>query len=81
MLLRRLLRDVVFVDINVEEDRVVLMKFMFILKEFFKNLILIELDSNIKRYKCRFYIMNKYCLVDFVVFFNIYYFKKGSKNE
>lgn len=50
MLLRRLLRDVVFVDINVEEDRVVLMKFMFILKEFFKNLILVELDSNIKRY-------------------------------
>lgn len=36
MLLRRLLRDVVFVDINVEEDRVVLMKFMFILKEFLK---------------------------------------------
>lgn len=81
MPLRRSSRDVVFVDTNAEEDRVVLMKPMSILKELPKNSTSIESDSNIKRYKRRPYTMNKYCLADFVALFNIHYPKKGSKNE
>lgn len=50
MLLRWFFRDVVFVDINLESERVILMKLNIVLKELLKVLIFVELDSIIKCY-------------------------------
>lgn len=81
MPLRRSSRDVVFVDTNAEDDRVVLMKPISVLKELPKTSTSVETDNNIKRYQRRPGTMNKYCLADFVALFNILFPKKGSKPE
>lgn len=50
MFLRKVSREFVFININVESERVVLFKFIFDLNNMFKNFICIEVDNNIKRY-------------------------------
>lgn len=50
MFLWKVSREFVFININVESERVVLFKFIFDLNNMFKNFIRIEVDNNIKRY-------------------------------
>lgn len=50
MLLRRFFREVIFVDINNENDWVIFVKLKLVLEDLFKNFILIEFDNNINRY-------------------------------
>ena len=79
MPLKRSSRDVVFVDTNTENDRVVLIKPKSALAELPKTSTSIESDSNIKRYQRRPYSMKLVCLADFMALFNIHYPKKGRK--
>lgn len=50
MLLRRFFREVIFVDINNENDWVIFVKLKLVLEDLFKIFILIEFDNNINRY-------------------------------
>jgi hypothetical protein len=79
MPLRRSSKQVVFVDTNKENERVVLMKPMSVLKELPKTSTSIESDSNIKHYQRRPNSMNRYCLADFIALFHLHFSKKGNE--
>lgn len=50
MFLRKVFREFVFINISILDECVVFVKFCLLLEEFLKNLIVIEVDNNIKRY-------------------------------
>lgn len=72
MFLRKFFREVVFIDINELNNRIVLLKLYFSLKDMLEFLINVELDNVLKRYKRRLKQMSKYCYVDFVIWFDIF---------
>lgn len=77
MPLRKASREFVFINTNVESERVVLLKSISDLNNMPKNSTCIEADNNIKRYQRRPSTMEKYCLAEYVAFFNVHF----PKNE
>lgn len=79
MPLRRCSREVVFVDTNNENDRVIFVKSKSALEDLPKTSTSIESDSNINRYQRRPASMSKYNLADFIALFNITFPNKAKK--
>lgn len=77
MPLRKASREFVFINTNVESERVVLLKSISDLNNMPKNSTCIEADNNIKRYQRRPSTMEKYCLAEYEAFFNVHF----PKNE
>lgn len=80
MPLRKASREFVFVNTNVESERVVLLKSISDLNNMPKNSTCIETDNNIKRYQRRPSTMEKYCLAEYVAFFNVNFPKNEDEN-
>ena len=81
MPLRRSSRSVVFINTNQLSDRVALLKPYNTLKNMAKSSTSIEADNSIKRYQRRPVSMSKYCLVDFIVWFEVVFPKRSKKND
>lgn len=79
MPLRRSSREVIFVDTNNENDRVIFVKSKSALEDLPKTSTSIESDNNINRYQRRPASMKKYNLADFVSLFNITFPNKAKK--
>lgn len=79
MPLRRSSREVIFVDTNNENDRVIFVKSKSALEDLPETSTSIESDNNINRYQRRPASMNKYNLADFVSLFNITFPNKAKK--
>lgn len=66
MFFRKLLREVVFINIVLELERVILLKSVKVINNLFDELIDIEELNNLRRYIYRLIEYEDLCLVDFV---------------
>ena len=78
MPLRKASREVTFIDTNLPENRIALVKPTSVLKELPSHSTDIESDNDLKRYKRRPKTMNNCCLVDFICCYDIKYDDKKN---
>lgn len=78
MPLRRATREFTFINTNIETERVVLLKSHSVLSEMPQNSTSVEADNVLKRYQRRPSSMEKYCLAEYVAYFNVYFVKDAD---
>lgn len=81
MPLRKATREFIFINTNVEDERVVLIKPTSILNEMPQNSTSIEADNNLKRYQRRPFTMEKYCLAEYIACFNVIFSKCKERQD
>jgi hypothetical protein len=81
MPLRKATREFMFINTNVENERVVLIKPTSVLNEMPQNSTAIEPDNSLKRYQRQPFSMEKYCLAEYIAYFNISFTKSKVKKD
>jgi hypothetical protein len=79
MPLRRATREFTFINTNVESERVVMLKPHSVLSDMPQNSTSVEADNDLKRYQRRPLSMEKYCLAEYVSYFNVHFVKDKIK--
>lgn len=71
----------IFINTNVEDERVVLIKPTSILNEMPQNSTSIEADNNLKTYQRHPITMEKYCLAEYIACFNVIFSKCKERQD